>query len=226
MISTRHQVLDPRVAVAIVVGALAAVNVLRSTVVPSEWHLVLGLASATGALALGIAAGLDAAGLGLTRSSIGPGLRTGAIAFVAVAVVVGVLGLAGILVDDTVDVSTGDMLLRSLVVIPVGTVFVEEVVFRGVLHGLLADIASETSALFLAAGLFGLWHVFPAWVDGATTGSVEVGRTAAVAATLAATTAAGAAFGWLRVRSGSLIAPTLAHVATNSLTFAVAWAAA
>lgn len=35
--------------------------------------------------------------------------------------------------------------------------------------------------------------------------------------------AAGLAFIWLRHRSGSLIAPALLHVATNSFPFAMAW---
>ena len=40
----------------------------------------------------------------------------------------------------------------------------------------------------------------------------------------AAHVVAGVGFGWLRVKSGSLLAPVLAHIATNSLTFAIAWA--
>jgi membrane protease YdiL (CAAX protease family) len=45
----------------------------------------------------------------------------------------------------------------------------------------------------------------------------------AVAGTLVATTIAGVGFAWLRVRSQSLVAPIVAHIATNSLTFAAAW---
>jgi CAAX protease family protein len=37
------------------------------------------------------------------------------------------------------------------------------------------------------------------------------------------TACAGMVFCWLRLRSGSLIAPILAHVATNGLALAVAW---
>ena len=39
-----------------------------------------------------------------------------------------------------------------------------------------------------------------------------------------ATTAAGSVFCWLRLRSGSLLAPFLAHVGTNSVSTAIAWA--
>jgi membrane protease YdiL (CAAX protease family) len=40
---------------------------------------------------------------------------------------------------------------------------------------------------------------------------------------VALTFAAGLAFGWLRLRSQSLLAPMLAHIATNSVAFVVAW---
>jgi uncharacterized protein len=40
----------------------------------------------------------------------------------------------------------------------------------------------------------------------------------------ACTFVAGLAFAWLRLRCGSLVAPVLAHVATNGLALAVAWA--
>jgi membrane protease YdiL (CAAX protease family) len=37
------------------------------------------------------------------------------------------------------------------------------------------------------------------------------------------TSVAGLAFCWLRLRSGSLVAPVLAHAATNGLALTVAW---
>ncbi len=67
--------------------------------------------------------------------------------------------------------------------------------------------------------LFGLWHVNGVLHNGS--GGIAVG---AVIGTVLATTVAGVGFGWLRVRSDSQLAPVLAHVATNSVTFAVAWA--
>jgi membrane protease YdiL (CAAX protease family) len=39
-----------------------------------------------------------------------------------------------------------------------------------------------------------------------------------------ATFVAGLVFSWLRLRSGSLVAPVLAHLGTNAITFVVAWA--
>ena len=70
----------------------------------------------------------------------------------------------------------------------------------------------------MAAGsvLFGLWQVPPIIDDRSWVG---------VLGTFAATTGAGAAFTWLRRRSGSIVAPMLAHLGTNSTTFTLSWAA-
>jgi uncharacterized protein len=222
---TARPPLRPRAALVLLVGLLATVNIARSLLVPGSWHLTLGLATAGVCWWIASAAGLDAAAMGLARATVGPGLGSGAAAFAAISIVVALLGVTGVLVDDRVDVTLADMLVKALVVIPVGTVLVEEIAFRGALHGLLVATVAGRWVLPAGALLFGAWHVLPAWVDGATTGSVEVGRAGAVLATFAGTTVAGAAFVWLRQRSGSLLAPSLAHIATNSVTFAVAWIA-
>lgn len=222
---TGRPALSPRVAALILIAVLVTVNVTRSLVVPDRWHLVLGLATAAASLWIASAAGLDAADLGLSTSTAGRGLVYGAAAFTAISSVVVLLGVAGVLVDDRVDVTLADMLVKALVVIPIGTVLVEELAFRGSLHGLLGGALPDRWVLPAGALLFGAWHVLPAWVDGTTTGSVETGRTVAVVATFAGTAIAGAAFVWLRTRSGSLLAPSLAHLGTNSVTFAVAWIA-
>ena len=45
----------------------------------------------------------------------------------------------------------------------------------------------------------------------------------AVIGTVLATAHAGIVLCWLRIGSGSLLAPVLAHIATNSVTFVLAW---
>ena len=112
------------------------------------------------------------------------------------------------------------MLLRVAVVIPLGTVVVEELAFRGVLHGLLLRITSLRGAYFFGSVVFGLWHVPPVVHGVAGDGP---GRAATAAATFVATTLFGAVFIWLRERSGSLLGPALAHTATNSVAFLAAW---
>jgi membrane protease YdiL (CAAX protease family) len=70
------------------------------------------------------------------------------------------------------------------------------------------------------AVLFGLWHLQP--VIASTRGGA--GKVAGEATgTFAFTTVAGVAFGWLRLRSSSLLAPALLHVGTNSAALVTAW---
>jgi len=49
------------------------------------------------------------------------------------------------------------------------------------------------------------------------------GRVLLVLGSIAVTFVAGLVFCWLRLRSRSLIAPVMAHVATNGLALTVAW---
>lgn len=214
-----------RAALVGVFAGLAVANALRTYVVPSDHHLAWNVATCIGVLAVGAWAGLAASDLGLARSHVRRGLRFGAAAFGVVALAIALAGLipfsAGLLVDDRADVGVGSMLLRSLVIIPVGTVLVEELVFRGVVHALLLRVMALRTAIVVGAGVFGLWHVLPvirrAVDEGTTPVPIALG-------TFAATAVAGAVFVWLRHRSSSLVAPALAHTASNSVAFAVAWA--
>lgn len=191
-------------------------NLARTLVVPDRFHLpfVLGLGAAV--VGLGVRAGCRADDLGLGRRHLGRGLRYG---LGAAAAVGGALALAaaspaaGWFDDPRAEVDVPSLVWSALVVIPVGTVLVEELAFRGVLQALLRRGRGRAQALAVGSALFGLWHVAPTWSDGPGT----------VLGTFVATTAAGVAFGWLRERSGSLAAPALAHVATNSGALVTAW---
>lgn len=206
------------------VAALAIANIARSALVPGRWHFVFNLGIGLVAVAFAALAGLNRSEMGLDRSKQRAGLRLGGIAFALTSLVVIVAALTGAVSDDRTEVTFREMLLRTLVVIPLATVVVEEVAFRGTLHGLLRRVTSPRWAAAAGAVLFGLWHVFPAW-RGGSAGDVEVSRAAAAAGTFAATTAAGLVFVWLRTRSDSLLAPVMFHLATNSVTFAAFWLA-
>ena len=52
------------------------------------------------------------------------------------------------------------------------------------------------------------------------------GQVALVVGAVVVTFLAGLGFAWLRLRSRSLVAPVLAHVATNGLALVAAWAVA
>lgn len=206
----------PTRALAVLVAGLAAGVIARSTIVADDWHFVYNLG--LGAFAVGVAAsaGLRAADLGCARSTIGAGLRLGAVAFVAISATEVIGALAGFFdsrAEDLDGVTTGEMLLRVLVTIPLGTVLVEELTFRGSLEGLLRSTTTATRSMAAGAALFGLWHVAPIADEGVVT----------VLGTVAATTVAGVGLIWLRRRSASLVAPMLAHLATNSTAYALAW---
>ncbi|MFF3574732.1 CPBP family intramembrane glutamic endopeptidase [Nocardia jiangxiensis] len=88
--------------------------------------------------------------------------------------------------------------------IPFGTVYSEELIFRGTLDPLL-DETFETYGIWLGATAFGLWHIGPARAAGEH-----------VPTTGFATTLAGLILGGLRRRTGSVIAPALVHLAVNA----------
>ena len=105
--------------------------------------------------------------------------------------------------------------------IPVGTALVEEVCFRGVLVGLLLH-RGEVAAVALSSVAFGLWHVEPARL----LARANAFPTAVVVpAGVVLTAVAGAFLGWLRVESGSVLAPFVLHALVNSSGAAAAFRA-
>lgn len=135
------------------------------------------------------------------------GLAWGAAAFGTVGAAYGVgLAVPGIrdriakVADRAPEVSTAEWVGLH---IPVGTVYSEELIFRGTLDRLFDDAGPVRR--HCGAVVFGLWHIHPARSAG---DSVPV--------TVAVTTAGGLLFSWLRRRSGSATAPALAHLALNA----------
>jgi len=215
----------PAAALVATVVVLAVWNLsVRPTLAP-HYHLPGRLVVAALVLALGWWAGLGASGLGLAPQRLRSGLRWGGAAAGIVLAVVA----AGALLPAThgsydvarAHVGLGDLLQQVLVVIPLSTVVVEEVAFRGTLLGLLLVLVPRGWALAVSAALFGLWHLAGAIAstDGTSAHVALVGL-----GTVAATGTAGVVFGWLRLRSGSLLAPALAHLATNTMALVLAWA--
>lgn len=214
----------PATALCLLLAGTVFVNISRMTLVPEDWNLPYNVTLAIYALGLAVATGLSTQDLGLQRCRVRSGLRVGGLAFAAVTAVVVAAGFLGLVSDGRADIAGPEMLLRILVLIPVGTVVVEELLFRSVLHGLLRRMLSIGWASAAGAVLFGLWHVYPTLHGGAISpADVDIDASMVVAGTFLTTCAAGGLFVWLRERSGSVVAPMLAHLATNSVTFLVAW---
>jgi membrane protease YdiL (CAAX protease family) len=213
------------------VGLTVAVLV-AANVVMHRWTGLSGLATAllVSALLLGVLRMADGtwADAGLAPGTLARGCRW---ALVLMGLV-GVVYLAGALLPATSSLfedrrydgmSASELTVRVLVLVPVGTVLVEEVAFRGVLYGLLCRARGVVWATAVSSLLFGLWHVLPSL--GLTTakpalttvfGASAFGAALAVAATVLFTAAAGVLFCELRRRSGSLLAPMGLHWAVNA----------
>ena len=186
---------------------------------------VVANVAATGALlAAARAAGLSWDDLGLARQRLRAGLGGGGACSAGVAggyaVALAVPGLRPLLTDARVAGLDGSAIASQVLVrIPLGTVLWEEVAFRGVLLAALTRLASVRTATAVSAAVFGIWHIRPTLGALAANDLADgpVLRAGAVVLACLATAAAGALFTWLRLRSGSLLAPALLHLATNSL---------
>ncbi|MGV9774348.1 CPBP family intramembrane glutamic endopeptidase, partial [Streptosporangium sp. NPDC003464] len=146
------------------VTVLVAANVLNNRVAPRLAPLTSAAATCA-LLTLARRSGLSWSELGFHRRS--RGLRIGGALALAVAGVYGV----GITVPATrrffrderaLSLSRARVLEEALLQVPVGTVLLEEVGFRGVLHALLARSHGPRTAVAVSSVLFGLWHVLPA----------------------------------------------------------------
>jgi membrane protease YdiL (CAAX protease family) len=177
--------------------------------------------------------GATRADLGLERQYLRSGVLYGAGAFGLVLLVLVVAAVIpatnGFLHDSRAQISGGRLLYELAVSILLLTAIPEEFAFRGVLLGSALRLWGPWRASLITSALFGLWHIVPtlhtmrdnhavAGLSASVAGQVLV-----VLGSVAVTFVAGLIFCWLRLRSRSLIAPVMAHFATNGLALAVAW---
>lgn len=114
----------------------------------------------------------------------------------------------------------GPAALRAGLTIPVGTVLAEEIAFRGVLQGMAERRLPPRAALAWCAVAFSLWHLVGAVRSAQSAPGPSArpasGPSAGPLVDLVATGLAGVVFGLMRRRSGSVLAPALLHLASNS----------
>jgi membrane protease YdiL (CAAX protease family) len=219
------------------IGTGAAVGVtvvvlVVANLVDNRWAPSFGLLTAVvvGALLLGVLfwAGGTWADAGLDPATLGRGARW-ALALIGL---VGLAYLAGALLPAARDLfaderygrlTGGQVALRMLVTVPLGTVLLEEVAFRGVLYGLVRRSHGAVRATAVSSVLFGLWHILPSLQLTATKPALTsvFGRSALGAALVGVgvvsfTAAAGVLLCELRRRSDSLLAPMGLHWAVNA----------
>jgi membrane protease YdiL (CAAX protease family) len=206
-----------RVALAALAFGLACYDIVRRLTISGHVSPWTNTAMVLVIIIVATVARLDLDEMGLARRHLVSGLKWGCASAALVGVVVlaarGIVGPMPSLTADHVGVSGWQMLLTVFVRIPIATVLLEELAFRGTMLPLLRRVTTPPLAWASGAVLFGLWHLPPIW--GSSIGNLL--------GTFAVTAAAGLAFTWLRVRSQSLVAPMLAHWATNGLALLIVW---
>jgi membrane protease YdiL (CAAX protease family) len=215
---------------------LVAVNVANKYG-PPHTGLVAGPLVALGLVLLGRRVGLSWHDLGMSRRTLLPGLKyaVGAVAAVAVVYAIGaaIPATRPAFHDVRYHLHLGAALTTAFVVVPLGTVLLEEVAFRGVLMGLVNRHRGAAWASVTSSVLFGLWHILPSLrlaeankAIGSVLGTDLAGQVLAVAGAVAFTAVAGLLLCELCRRSGSLIAAAALHWATNGMGLLIAAALA
>ena len=184
------------------VGLLAVANVVSNRVLPSALYVPWNLVVAAALLVVAVLAHRRPSELGWQRWARG-------------------LAVGG---------GVATLLYQAALRIPFGTVLLEELAFRSVLPAIAARRFGVARACLLSSALFGLWHVLPAWNIGDVNpvvngwfGDGVLGNALAVTGAVVGTAVAGLWLCWLRYWSGSVLASMLAHLATNSLGYVIAW---
>ena len=207
-------------------AAAATLDVLAHRLSRPAARTAVRYGTAVAVLGIARTAGVSWAELGLGRRELSSGARIGAVAGACAAAAVlaaaAVPATRGFLLDDRAAEATGPGgLAAGLARITFAAVPPEELTYRSALLGLWLGNGSRARAVAWSSALFGLSHILP---TRSTMGQTALGQhlerrplrqAAFVAGNVAVTGAAGAVFGWLRLRSGSVLAPLLAHAALN-----------
>jgi uncharacterized protein len=186
---------------------------LRTRIAP----LVTGLVGAGLSLGAGLIFGFETIGLigGESITAVYWGVAAVIVVSMMASMMLNNKGLAPRLADPRLAaLSPSDAFAVIFVRIPIFTALIEEVFFRGVLHAALMALYPVDVAIWVGAGLFGLWHIGPGVDQARAEDPARIGALHA-AATVVATTALGAFLVWLRIETGSIWAPAAVHAASN-----------
>jgi uncharacterized protein len=205
---------------------------------PRRLHILTNPLAALALTGLAHAAGVTAAGQGLARERGRHGLIGG---LAVAAPLAGVISAAVALPATRryfydrrlTGLPRRQALYEALVRVPVATALAEEVVFRGALLGILLRRHPPATAVAISSALFGVWHLLPSpeTLDDSPAGVVTsagvlppaLAPAVAPSLTVLATAGAGWGLAVLRLRSGSVLAPALAHATLNSAALLGSW---
>jgi len=207
-------------------AAAAGLDVLAHRAGTPAARTAARLTAATAVLALARGSGVSWAGLGLCRAELGSGVRTGlaggACAVAGVCAAAALPATRGFFLDErSAAAAVPGQFSAELARITFAAIPAEELTYRSALLGLMLEDGSRLGSAAWSSALFGLSHISPTLSTMRQTAvqhhlAGNWPRTAAfVTGNVAVTGIAGAAFAWLRLRSGSVVAPLLAHAALN-----------
>jgi membrane protease YdiL (CAAX protease family) len=201
-------------------------NIIANEVLGPVWYIPFNLTLLAVTLILARRAGTTWTSMGLRRDRATRGLKVGITVVAGIVlgmfVVLALSSFDDILRDERfVESSIGLLLFHALIRIPLGTALYEEVLFRGVIFGMLARRYTPLKAAVSSSILFGLWHILPV-LDAMRTNPVGAhfsglsGAAAAVLAAVIGTFVAGMGLLWVRLFANSILASVIVHIATNS----------
>ncbi|HSJ72408.1 MAG TPA: CPBP family intramembrane glutamic endopeptidase [Acidimicrobiia bacterium] len=211
---------------AVILALALYANVIVNEVLSPAWYIPFNLGILGVAILVARRAGTTWTSMGMRPDRIRRGLEVGTIA-VGVVIVITIVAMttetAREVVRDEriIESSVWLSMFHALVRIPLGTALYEEVLFRGVVFGMLARRYTPLAAAFWSSLLFGVWHVLPA-LDAVAANPVgdlvsgAAGMGLALLGAVVSTFIAGLGFVWIRLYANSIVAAVLAHIGTNS----------
>ena len=185
----------------------------------SRWApTTVGFVGAGVVLAAAIVFGFET--IGLSAVGITDALAWGAVTVAAMSIVAAVLMSRHDWRESLADarlaaMSKVEAALQIFLRIPFFTAFVEEAFFRGLLHAALLALYPTEVALWLGAGLFGVWHIAPGYDQARANDKTRGQGVVNSVVTVVAMTVAGAFLVWLRIETGSIWAPFAVHAGVN-----------
>ncbi|MCW2631364.1 MAG: Abortive infection protein [Pseudonocardia sp.] len=224
-----------RLGLILAIAILAGSNLVSNRVLTGLAYVPWNLAVAALLVFVARRCGLSWADLGLQNRRLRRGVLIGAVA-ASLVVMIYAIGWAvpatrTAFADQRAAGSVQTLLFAALIQIPLGTVLLEEVAFRGVLPALFGGQFGGQRfwpTALASSALFGLWHVLPSF--GVTAANAAMGATIGGIGLLAQTvlvvlgmTGAGMLLMVYRRWGGHLVTPVIAHIATNSLGVLIAW---
>ena len=187
-----------------------------------NWTLIFG-----GVIAIFLIARLiplNTSDMGLERKYLKSGAIHGGVSLLLVLLTFSLVFIikSDFFIDSRYAVTFLDLLYLIFIFIPLHTIIIEELLFRGALLGYLLKITNKRLAVFISSALFGLWHILPSLglaksssTLSSTLGTDYIAQILSVIGAVLLTFVAALVFCWIRIRSKSLLAPILAHWAIN-----------